>query len=276
MYFTKMHGCGNDYVYVNCIEQQIENKNELAIRVSDRHFGIGADGLICICSSEVADFKMEMFNADGSQGAMCGNGIRCVGKFVYDYGMTKKEVVTIETLAGVKTLYLNVKNGEVASVRVCMGAPNFMSDAVPVGCDAEQCVDFALEIDGAEWRISCVSMGNPHAVTFVDSVEKLDLNHIGPKFENHSIFPNRVNTEFVEVIDSEHLKMRVWERGSGETLACGTGACACFVVAALSGKVKNRGVVHLLGGDLEIEWDRETNLVYMTGPAEIVFEGTLK
>ena len=276
MKFTKMHGCGNDYIYVNCIEQSIADRNAMAKRISDRHFGIGSDGMICIDSSDVADFRMDMYNADGSQGRMCGNGIRCVGKFVYDYGLTDKTCVTIETLGGIKTLYLNVENGAVKKVRVCMGEPGFEPKCIPVDADGESFIRQNIEVDGQDWEVTCVSMGSAHCVTFVDDTEALNLEKIGPLFENHTLFPERINTEFVQVIDDTHLKMRVWERGSGETLACGTGSCATLVTAVLCGKAQNKATVQLRGGDLEIEWDRETNLIYMTGPAEIVFEGTIK
>lgn len=276
MYFTKMHGCGNDYVYVDCINQTVENRNDLAVRVSDRHFGIGADGLICIDSSNVADFKMDMYNADGSQGSMCGNGIRCVGKFVYDYGLTDKEYITVETLSGIKTLHLNLCDGRVDTVRVCMGEPVFDSSAIPVLTDNEKCLNQTVLIANREWKISCVSMGNPHAVVFVDDLESLDLMKIGPQFERNPMFPNRINTEFIQVMSDDRLKMRVWERGSGETFACGTGACASVVIATLNNFVKNCAIVELRGGNLKVEWDQGSNLVYMTGPAEIVFEGQLK
>ncbi len=276
MKFTKMHGCGNDYIYVNCIEQRIEDRHTTAKRISDRHFGIGSDGMICIDPSNVADFRMDMYNADGSQGKMCGNGIRCVGKFVYDYGLTDKQVITIETLGGIKTLHLQVTDGVVESVRVCMGEPGFAPSCIPVAAEGENFIRQPVEVCGKVWEMTAVSMGSAHAVTFVDDVDSLDLEKIGPHFENHTLFPERINTEFVQVIDDTHLKMRVWERGSGETLACGTGSCATLVTAALCGKSGNRATVLLRGGELEIEWNRETNLVYMTGPAAIVFEGEIK
>jgi len=275
MFFTKMHGCGNDYIYINCIDQTVEERDRLAVRLSDRHFGIGSDGLICIENSDIADFKMDMYNSDGSRGKMCGNGIRCVGKYVYDYGLTDKTCITVETLGGIKILYLNVKDQKVVSVKVCMGQPDFRSDKIPVLSEYKDFICRSIMINTEPWEISCVSMGNPHAVTFVDDVDALDLNHIGPLFENHSVFPERINTEFVQIIDETHLKMRVWERGSGETLACGTGTCACLVIGAICGKCENRAEVQVRGGKLEIEWDRDSNLVYMTGPAEIVFEGNI-
>lgn len=273
MKFTKMHGCGNDYIYVDCIHQKISNRSSLAKRISDRHFGVGSDGLICIDPSEVADFKMDMYNSDGSRGKMCGNGIRCVGKYVYDYGLTDKTCITVETLGGIKTLFLNIKDGAVDTVRVCMGEPEFHPSSIPVLIDGEQVILKTVYVKETPWEISCVSMGNPHAVVFVEDVDSLALESVGPYFEHHPMFPERINTEFVQVLDETHLKMRVWERGSGETLACGTGTCASAVIAALCNKTKNCVTVQVLGGKLEIEWDRDTNLVYMTGPAEIVFEG---
>lgn len=276
MRFTKMHGCGNDYVYVNCIAETIQNRNSFAKKISDRHFGIGSDGLICIDSSDVADFKMDMYNSDGSQGKMCGNGIRCVGKYVFDYGLTDKTTITVETLGGIKTLYLHVNNHVVESVRVCMGSPEFRPACIPVRAEGEAFLSQKLEVDGRTWILSCVSMGNPHAVTFVEDIDGLNLSEIGPQIEQHSLFPERTNVEFVQVVSDKVLKMRVWERGSGETLACGTGTCASLVISALLGKTKHNAVVEVRGGELEIEWDRASNLVYMTGPAAIVFEGEIK
>lgn len=275
MRFTKMHGCGNDYIYVDCRQLNDFDRNSVARKISDRHFGIGSDGLICIDHSDVADFKMDMYNADGSQGRMCGNGIRCVGKYVYDYGLTDKTCVTVETLSGIKTLHLTVENGEVRSVRVSMGAPGFTPACIPVASDRETFIQQKIEVAGQQWEVSCVSMGSAHVVTFVDDVEMLDLEYIGPLFENHSLFPERINAEFVQVIDEHRLKMRVWERGSGETLACGTGSCATLVISALLGKSADKATVLLRGGNLDIEWDRVENTVYMTGPAEIVFEGEI-
>ncbi|MGI6028771.1 MAG: diaminopimelate epimerase [Candidatus Heteroscillospira sp.] len=275
MKFAKMHGAGNDYVYVNCFQEDIPDRSELAVRVSDRHFGVGADGLICICPSHIADFKMDMYNADGSRGAMCGNGIRCVGKYVYDRGMTDKTTITVESGGAVKTLLLNVEDGEVRSVRVDMGGPILKPELIPVALPGERVLLQPLEIDGTQYLITCVSMGNPHCVVFVDDVDALELETIGPKFENHPLFPQRVNTEFVQVADRNHLKMRVWERGSGETLACGTGSCASLVAAALAGKSDDSASLLLRGGQLRIDWDRAANTVYMTGPAELVFDGEL-
>ncbi|MEE1227422.1 MAG: diaminopimelate epimerase [Lachnospiraceae bacterium] len=275
MKFTKMHGIGNDYIYVNCFQEKIEDPAELSKFVSDRHFGVGGDGLILIAPSDKADFCMNMYNADGSQGEMCGNGIRCVGKYVYDYGLTDKTEVSVETLAGIKYLTLNVKDGKVATVRVNMGSPILDPEQIPVVADKNPVVDEPITVMGKEWRMTCVSMGNPHAVVFVPETESLDLEKIGPQFENHERFPRRVNTEFVQVLDRHTANMRVWERGSGETLACGTGACATVVACVLNGKTDNKVLVHLLGGDLEIEWDRENNQIYMTGPAATVFDGEL-
>lgn len=273
MRFTKMEGLGNDYVYVNCFEEKIDNASEIAIAVSDRHFGIGSDGLILIKPSDKADFFMEMYNADGSQGKMCGNGIRCVGKYVYDFGLTDKTEITVDTLAGIKYLKLNVKDGKVASVRVNMGAPVLAPAEVPVKLDGDMVVDRTITIDGKDYNVTCVSMGNPHCITYMDDVEGLDIEKVGPGFENNAIFPDRVNTEFVKVIDRDTLVMRVWERGSGETLACGTGACAVAVASILNGLCNNSVTVKLLGGDLKITWDREVNTVYMEGPAKVVFTG---
>ena len=276
MKFTKMQGIGNDYVYVNCFEEKIENPSKLAVKISDRHFGVGADGLIMINPSEKADFEMEMYNADGSRGEMCGNGIRCVGKYVYDHGMTDKTEISVETLGGIKYLNLNVENGKARSVKVDMGEPVLVPSEVPVVCDGERAVDVPISVDGKEYRMTCVSMGNPHAVVYVDDVKNFPLETIGPKFENHERFPNRINTEFVRVIDRKTAEMRVWERGSGETLACGTGACAVAVSCVLNGLTDTEVTVKLLGGDLFIQWDRDKNRVYMTGPAETVFEGEWK
>lgn len=273
MKFTKMQGCGNDYIYVNCFEEQIADRSSAAVKLSDRNFGIGGDGLICICPSDKADFKMDMYNADGSYSQMCGNGIRCVAKYVYDRGLTDKMQITVETGGDVKTLWLNVENGRVATVRVCMGAPEFHPARIPVEAEGEDFILRPVEVLGRKWLVSCVSVGNPHAVVFVDHVAGLDLPAIGPAFESHPLFPERINTEFVEVVDDKTLKMRVWERGSGETLACGTGSTASLVIAAKTGKSGDNARIQLLGGELLIEWNRAENLVYMTGPAEIVFDG---
>ncbi|MFR5485754.1 MULTISPECIES: diaminopimelate epimerase [unclassified Eubacterium (in: firmicutes)] len=273
MKFTKMEGCGNDYVYVNGFEEKIDNPNEVAIAVSDRHFGIGSDGLIIINPSEVADFKMCMYNADGSEGKMCGNGIRCVAKYVYDFNLTDKDVITVETLSGIKTLKLNVENGKVKTVRVNMGAPILECDKVPVKYDDEKMINKPVKVDGKTFNITCVSMGNPHAVTFINDTDNLEIEKIGPKFENNEIFPDKVNTEFIQIIDKKTVKMRVWERGSGETFACGTGACASVVASVLNRLTENKVTVKLLGGELEIEYNQDENTVYMTGPARVVFTG---
>ncbi len=273
MKFTKMEGCGNDYIYINGFEYQIDNPEKLAQKVSDRHFGIGSDGLIIINPSAVADFRMDMYNADGSQGEMCGNGIRCVAKYVYDFGLTEKKQITVETLGGIKTLDLTVVDGKVSTVRVNMGAPVLEANKVPVLSDKEQVIDEPVQVLGKTYRITCVSMGNPHAVTFVDDTDALEIEQIGPCFEHDKMFPNRVNTEFVQVLDRNTIKMRVWERGSGETFACGTGTCASVVACVLNGKTDPQVTVHLLGGDLFIEYDTNENTVYMTGPARVVFCG---
>ena len=274
MKFTKMQGLGNDYVYVNCLKEKIADPPELARKISDRHFGVGSDGLIMINPSDKADFEMEMYNADGSRAEMCGNGIRCVAKYVYDYGLTDKTYISVETLAGIKYLDLTVENGKVSLVKVDMGHPILEPEKIPVAVKGSRVVDEPLLVDGKEYRMTCVSMGNPHAVIFVDEdVKNLPLEKIGPSFENHTCFPKRVNTEFVRVIDRHTAEMRVWERGSGETLACGTGTCAVAVACVLNGLTEDAITVHLLGGDLYIEWDREKNTVYMTGPAEAVFDG---
>ena len=261
MRFTKMEGLGNDYVYLNCLERTPPDLPELARRVSDRHFGVGSDGLICVCPSEQADFRMRMFNADGSEGEMCGNGIRCVGKFVYDKGLTDKTTVSVETKAGVKVLELQLgADGLVSAVTVDMGAP-----AVEKPRD--------ITVDGRSYTVTPVSMGNPHAVLYLEGIDGLDLPKIGPGFEHHPSFPNRTNTEFVEVTDRTHLRMRVWERGSGETLACGTGACAVLAATASAGRCERSAEVALLGGVLRICWDEADGHIYMTGPAVTVFEG---
>ena len=275
MKFTKMHGIGNDYVYVNCFKETVEHPSEMAIKVSDRHFGIGSDGLILIKPSEMADGKMEMYNADGSQGAMCGNGIRCVAKYMYDYGITDKTSISVETKSGIKYLDLTIKDGKVDTVKVNMGTPILKAVDIPVRSEKEKVIDESVMVDGKEWKITCVSMGNPHAITYIDDVKNLEIEKIGPKFENHEIFPDRVNTEFVRVIDRNTVEMRVWERGSGETLACGTGACAVAVSSILNGLTEEEVTVKLLGGDLKIFWDRTENKVYMTGSATTVFDGEI-
>ncbi|TGX98454.1 diaminopimelate epimerase [Hominisplanchenecus murintestinalis] len=276
MKFTKMQGIGNDYVYVNCFEEKVENPGKLAVRVSDRHFGIGSDGLILIKPSERADFCMEMYNADGSEGAMCGNGVRCVGKYVYDYGLTEQTSIQVETKSGIKYLDLTVEEGKVSQVRVNMGAPELSPSGIPVLADGDKVLDAPIMVDGREYRMTCVSMGNPHAVVYLNDVKNLEIEKIGPMFEMHPCFPDRVNTEFVRVVDGHTLEMRVWERGSGETLACGTGACAVAVASILNGHVSGEVTVKLLGGDLKILWDEQENIVYMTGPAAVVFDGEIE
>ena len=276
MEFTKMQGLGNDYVYVNCFKEKVENPSEMAVKVSDRHFGIGSDGLILIKPSDVADFEMEMYNADGSRGEMCGNGIRCVAKYVYDYGLTDKTSISVETLGGIKYLDLTVEHGKVTLVKVDMGTPILKPELIPIVAKGETVIDEPIMVGGKEYHMTGVSMGNPHDVVFMDDIKNLEIEKIGPLFENHERFPNRINTEFVNVIDRHTAQMRVWERGSGETLACGTGACAVAVACILNGLTENTVTVKLLGGDLKIEWDREKDTVYMTGPAEVSFDGVWK
>ena len=277
MKFTKMQGCGNDYVYVNGFVEKLdqEAKPEIVRQLSDRHFGIGGDGVIFINPSEIADFEMEMFNADGTRAQMCGNGIRCVAKYVYDYGLTDKTSLTIESFGKIKYIDLTLENGKVSLVRVNMGAPILASKEVPVVSENEQVVDEEIEVDGKIYRMTCVSMGNPHAIVFMDDVKNLEIEKIGPFFENHKRFPERTNTEFVKVLDRNTVEMRVWERGTGETLACGTGCCAIVVACCLNGLTDSKVTVKVLGGELLCEWDREANLVYMTGPAVSVFEGEI-
>lgn len=270
--FAKMEGLGNDYVYVEDFGNSIKNAPEIAEHISDRHFGVGGDGLVLICKSDKADFRMRMFNADGSEGEMCGNAIRCVGKYVYDKGFVTKTSVTVETLAGIRILDLTVEGGKVASARVDMGRPILKPRDIPVDADGETFIDQELVADGKTYRGTAVSMGNPHFVTRVDSVDGLDLAKIGPSFEHHKMFPKRINTEFVQVLSRSEVRMRVWERGSGETLACGTGACATAVACALNGWTDRTVTVRLTGGDLHIEWTEE-DMVFMTGPATLVFEG---
>jgi diaminopimelate epimerase len=253
----------------------VENVNDPAKRVSDRHFGIGSDGLVLICPSDKADFCMNMYNSDGTQAEMCGNAIRCVGKYVYDRGLTDKTTVTVETLAGIKILELNVEDGAVRTVRVNMGSPELVPANIPIDAEGDTFIQRPVEVDGKEYLVTGVSMGNPHAVTFVEDTDSLEIEKLGPKFENHKMFPRRINTEFVQIVDNKTVKMRVWERGAGETLACGTGACATMVACSLSGYVGDEADVVLLGGTLHIEWDKEENKIYMTGPAEFVFDGEI-
>lgn len=276
MKFTKMHGCGNDYIYVNCFEEDVQNPNETARRVSDVHFGIGSDGMILIRPSETADFKMSMYNADGSEGKMCGNGIRCVAKYVYDFGLTDKDVITVETLSGIKTLKLTVRDGKAVSIKVDMGKAELKPSLIPAVYDGKKNIiaDEPINIGGTEYRVTCVSMGNPHCIVYVDSVNDIDIEKIGPVFEKHPMFPEGVNTEFIQIADRKNINMRVWERGSGETLACGTGACASVVAGVLNDKNDRDVCVHLLGGDLSIRYE-EDGTVYMTGPAEVICTGDI-
>lgn len=276
MKFTKMQGLGNDYIYVNCFEEYIDNPKEVARHLSDRHFGIGSDGLILIKQSKIADFMMEMYNADGSQSEMCGNGIRCVGKYVYDFGLTSKTEITVETLAGIKYLKLHLENGEVDKVTVDMGEPIFTPQNIPILSEKERYVNEEVEVLGKKFLMTSLSMGNPHGVIFVDNVKEFPVEAIGRELEKNSIFPNRANIEFVEVLDHHSANMRVWERGSGETLACGTGTCASVVAGVLTGVLDRKSTVHLLGGDLYIEWNEIDNHVYMTGNATTVFTGNIK
>ncbi len=275
MNFTKMHGLGNDYIYVNCFEETVESPSECARILSDRHFGIGSDGLVLIMASDKADFRMRMFNSDGSEAEMCGNAIRCVGKYVYDNGMTDKSEITVETLAGIKVLLLDIKDGGVVLVKVDMGEPVLRPADIPVNSEKDMFISQPVIVNGEQYEVTCVSMGNPHAVAYVEDVSKFPLEAVGPEMEIHSLYPRKINAEFVQVIDGETLKMRVWERGAGETLACGTGACAVLVASVLNGVSGRKAAVKLLGGDLIIEWNEKDNHVYMTGPAVKVFEGRI-
>lgn len=277
MKFTKMHGAGNDYIYINCFEETVKNPEKLAIKVSDRHFGIGSDGLILISPSDKADFKMNIYNADGSEGMMCGNGIRCVSKYVYDNGMTDKDEISVETRSGIKLIKMNVENGKVVSARVNMGEPILEAEKIPTKFDDENVIRQKLTIDKKEYEVTCVSMGNPHCIVYVDDVKDIDLEKIGPKFENNEMFPERINTEFVHVVSDTELDMRVWERGSGETLACGTGSCAVTVASVLCGYCKRNTEIkiNLLGGTLTDIWT-DGGDVYMTGPAATVCTGEIE
>ena len=273
--FTKMHGLGNDYVYIDAIHQDINEPSSLAKFVSNRNFGVGSDGLILICKSDVADFKMRMFNSDGSEAEMCGNGIRCVGKFVYDKGLTNKTEVAIETLAGIKYLKLSVKDGKVDTARVDMGEPIFEPQKIPVNTLENPVKNLKVMAQGKDFNMTCVSMGNPHAIAIVEDVKKFDVEKYGKVLEVDKLFPKRINVEFAEIVDKNNIKMRVWERGAGETLACGTGACATLVACNINGYTDRKATIELLGGNLYIEWNKEDNHVYMTGPATTVFEGEL-
>ena len=273
MKFTKMQGCGNDYVYINCFQEKVEHPEQLAVRVSDRHFGVGSDGLILIGPSQVADVCMRMYNADGTQAQMCGNGIRCVARYAYEHGLVDREELTVETLAGIKHLKLWLEQNMVTAVTVDMGQPVTEPARIPVAAEGEAVIARPVEIAGKRYELTCVSMGNPHAVTFVDSVDGLPMETLGPEFEHHPLFPERVNTESVELIDRKTIRMRVWERGSGETLACGTGACASVYACILNGKTEDEVKVRLLGGDLTVAYERATGHILMTGPAVVVFDG---
>ena len=273
MHFTKMQGIGNDYVYVNCFEETVRDPEALAVRISRPHFGVGSDGLVLIEPSDVADFGMRIFNSDGSESEMCGNATRCIGKYVYERGLTDKTELTLMTHAGLKQLQLRARGGKVHSVRVDMGSPELDPRRVPVDLPGEIVLGHRLDVGGMMYAIHCVSMGNPHCVIFVRDPDDVDLPMVGPLIENHRIFPNRTNVEFVTVRDRQHLRMRVWERGAGETLACGTGACAALVASVLTGKADREAEVRLNGGVLQIAWSPEDNHVYKEGPAEFVFDG---
>lgn len=278
MKFTKMQGCGNDYVYVDGSKEKIDldKKPEIVRRLSDRHFGIGGDGVIFINPAADADFEMEMYNADGTRSEMCGNGIRCVAKYVYDKGLTDKEELCIVSAGKKKYITLTIENGKAVMVRVNMGTPELCAEKVPVKSEREQVVDEPITVNGKTYRMTCVSMGNPHAVVFMEDVDNLEIEKIGPFFENHEVFPNRTNTEFVRIIDRNTVQMRVWERGTGETLACGTGTCATVVACVLNGLTEDKVTVKVLGGEIFVHWDREENVVYMTGPATHVFDGEVE
>ena len=283
MNFTKMQGIGNDYVYVDCTRESVKDPSALARRVSDRHFGIGSDGLVLILKGEKADFRMRMFNADGSEAQMCGNASRCVARYVHDRGLTEKTEMTLETGSGVRNLKLNMKDGRVTSVTVDMGEPEtdpakipVLPSAIGLAGNPETVLNAPMEVNGKVFGITCVSMGNPHCVIFQDEVESWPIETWGPAFENHPAFPERINTEFARIIDRKHIRMRVWERGSGETMACGTGACATLAAAVLNQRTERCAILCLNGGELEIEWDEKTGHIFMTGPAEFVFDGSIE
>lgn len=273
--FTKMQGAGNDYIYINGFDCDVVNRDKAAQELSNRNFGIGSDGLVFILPSQVADFRMQMFNSDGSEAEMCGNATRCVGKFVYDNKLTEKKEITLETKAGIKYITLLAGDEHSRMVTVDMGEPILEPSLIPVNIDATPVLNHPFEIDGKSWEINCVSMGNPHAVVFTENIKDLNLVELGPKFEKNSIFPKKTNTEFIEVIDRSTLNMRVWERGAGETLACGTGACASVVAAILNNYTDRDVKVHLLGGDLQVEWRKDNNRIYMSGEATTVFSGEI-
>ncbi len=276
LHFTKMQAAGNDYIYINCFQERVEDPAGLAIRLSDRHFGIGSDGVILICPSDNADFFMDIYNADGSRAKMCGNGIRSVGKYVFERGLTDCTTVTVDTLSGVKTLFLDVEAGKVRSVTVNMGAPVLEPASIPADLPGSRAVNVPLEAAGQTYRATCLSMGNPHCVLFVEDVKTAPVETLGPVLERHPAFPERANIEFVQVTGPEELSMRVWERGSGETMACGTGSCAALAAAALNGLCNREATVHLLGGDLRNRWDEQTGEIYMQGPASFVFDGVVE
>lgn len=273
MKFTKMQGCGNDYIYVNCFEEKLENPSEISKIMSDRHFGIGSDGLILIKPSDKADVAMEMYNADGSEGKMCGNGIRCLAKYVYDNKMIDKKELSVETKSGIKDIKLHIKDEKVVFVTVDMGSPFLNVEKIPVISKESTVIDEPIIIDGKTYKITCVSVGNPHTVIIVKDLKKVNISRIGSEIEKFSIFPERTNVEFVEILDKNTIEMRVWERGTGETLACGTGACASVIAGFLNGKISNMVKVKLLGGELDIEYNLEKNKIFMTGPAVKVFDG---
>jgi diaminopimelate epimerase len=275
MKFTKMHGLGNDYIYVNSFEESVEDPSTIAKFISDRHFGIGSDGLVMIMPSNLADFRMRMFNSDGSEAEMCGNAIRCIGKYVYDNGLTTKNKISIETLAGLKILDMTIQDGKVSLVKVDMGEPILKPKDIPVASEKDLFISEQINLDGQNFNVTCVSMGNPHAVTYVDDVSTFPLDVIGPKIETNKLFPRKINAEFVQVLDRATLKMRVWERGAGETMACGTGACAVLVATVMNGLCERKATIKLLGGELIIEWNKQDNHVYMTGPATLVFTGEI-
>ncbi len=274
--FTKMHGLGNDYIYINGFKDHIENPGALSIKISDRHFGIGSDGIVMILPSDTCDFRMRMFNNDGSEAEMCGNASRCVAKYVYDNKMTEKKEITLETLAGVMVLNMQVVDGIVETVTVNMGQPILETKDIPAIFPQDRVINEAIDVNGTSYNVTCVSMGNPHAITFIEDVDTFDIHGVGRLIENHEMFPRRINTEFAQIVDRNTIKMRVWERGSGETLACGTGASATLVAAVLNNLTDRKAKLILIGGDLEIEWNETDNNVYMTGPATTVFQGEIE
>ena len=276
MRFTKMQGLGNDYIYVNCLEETVPDPVETARKISDRHFGVGSDGLVLILPDEEADFRMRMFNSDGSESEMCGNAARCVGKYIHDRGLCDKEEIRLMTGAGIKNLKLTVRDGRTESVRVDMGEPILEAERIPTTLTGLKVVNTPLEVLGVTYGVTCVSMGNPHAVIFVEDADQFDVHTVGPVIENYPLFPRKTNVEFVTVKDRENLRMRVWERGAGETMACGTGACATLVATVLNGLCERKAILQLNGGPLTVEWDPETNHVFQEGPAEFVFDGSIE